>query len=182
MRTYVNRRPVPVGNHNFDEIVRMARDGRSAVSGEMEAVQNEDECMFLAAFENGAHGFFRASRLQDEQRLGVYGSEGVLVWTLGGDKLLGKRSGQGEYDELPLPKVVAQTTIVSQFLANIVNDTDLPPTFCDGVRAQAVIEAVIQSAEWQCWVPVPTRSQPDCHQGQTQDEPDPEAIGRTPGV
>jgi predicted dehydrogenase len=160
MRTYIDRRPLPMGNHSFDEIVHMARDGRYAVSGELGAVENEDECVFLATFENGAHGFFRASRLQGEQRLAVHGSEGVLVWTLGGDKLLGRRSGQGEYDEFPVPKAVAQATIVSQFLANIVDDTDLPPTFCDGVRAQAVIEAVIRSAERRCWVQVPTRSQP----------------------
>jgi predicted dehydrogenase len=134
----------------------------------MGAVENEDECVFLAAFENGAHGFFRASRMQDEQRLNVYGSEGVLAWTLCGDRLLGKRPDQAEFDELPVPEAVAQATMVSQFRANIANDTNLPPTFYDGVEAQEVIEAVIQSAERGCWVPVPTASQPECHQGQTQ--------------
>jgi len=129
-------------------------------------VENEDECVFLATFENGVPGFFRASRLQDEQRLGVYGSHGVMVWTLRGDKLLGRRDGQVEFDEIPVPRGVAQATIVSQFTANILNDTALSPTFYDGVKAQEVIEAVIQSAERGCWVPVPTRSQPESHQVQ----------------
>jgi hypothetical protein len=69
----------------------MAREGTLALAQEMGAVENEDECTFLATFECGAHGFFRASRVRSARRLLVAGSQGEFLWRLDRDRLLEKR-------------------------------------------------------------------------------------------
>jgi predicted dehydrogenase len=117
-------------------------------------VENEDDCVFVSSFENGAYGVFWASRMQSEQRLVVYGSKGTLAWRLNGDKLLGKRGDAAGSEEIPVPAGAAVPTIVSQFVAGIQADSERPPSFYDGLKAQEVIEAVLQSARERRWVSI----------------------------
>ena len=42
--------------------------------------------------------------------------------------------------------------MVSQFLANIRDGSDLPPTFYDGLKVQEVIDAAVQSHKESQWV------------------------------
>jgi predicted dehydrogenase len=45
--------------------------------------------------------------------------------------------------------------MVSQFAANILNGTSLPPSFHDGLRAQEVMHAVDLSSKERRWVSLP---------------------------
>jgi predicted dehydrogenase len=154
-QTVVKRRPLPIERYDFDRTVRLAREGALDVSDEMRTVENEDECTYLARFENGAHGVFRASRVQHQQRLEIFGTRGALRWHLQGDRLWSKLEGQPDYIEIRVLRPARQLTFVHPFAQDIREDTSCGPTFDDGVKAQAVIEAVLRSASEGRWVPVP---------------------------
>jgi predicted dehydrogenase len=155
LQTSVRERPVLAHERDFAEIVRMFSEGTLPPAQESGPVENEDECVFVASFENGAHGVFWASRMQDEQRLSVYGSQGVLTWHLRGETLYGRRSGHAELEPIPLPTNAAAPPFVSRFVASIRDGVERSPSFYDGLKAQEVIEAVLQSAHEQRWVPLP---------------------------
>ena len=96
----------------------------------------------------------RASRLQRGNTIRVEGSKGAYVWDLKSAKLMGRRHDEAQYTEAPVPDSITSGTMVTQFLANIRDDTNLPPTFYDGLRAQEVIDAVVRSTEERRWVEV----------------------------
>jgi predicted dehydrogenase len=121
----------------------------------MGAVETEDECTFLAVFENGAHGFFRASRVRSEQRLLVAGSEGDLRWHLDGDRLEMRTAKQTQYDAIERPELAEQVTFVDPFVRGIQSSKELGPSFYDGAQAQEVIDAVLTSAERGEWIRLP---------------------------
>ena len=154
LRTYVVARPILSQGHSFDEVVSMSTEGTLPASDNVARVENEDDCLFLAAFRNGAHGLFWASRMHDEQKLTVYGSQGVLTWYLKGDALYGKRGEGAQLDGIPLPVEAAAPTIVSQFVNSIQDGVERSPSFYDGLKAQEVIDAVVQSAHQRRWVHV----------------------------
>jgi predicted dehydrogenase len=158
--THVRERPIPKEGHSFDEIVRMSSEGALPPGQEMGIVENEDECAFVASFEGGAHGVFWASRMQDEQRLSVHGSQGVLTWRLRGDKLYGRRSGQAKLEPIALPANATAPTFVSRFVAGVRDGVERSPSFYDGLKAQEVIEAVLQSAREQRWAPLSATEHP----------------------
>jgi predicted dehydrogenase len=155
LETIVARRPVLAGSYHFDQVVQMVRESRLEPSFEVEPVENEDECTFLATFECGAHGFFRASRVRAEQRLLVSGSRGELLWHLDEDRLWKRPDGQSAFVEIELPEKAHALTFVDPFVQDILRDTGLGPSFYDGLRAQAVIEAVLASAADGRWTSVP---------------------------
>jgi predicted dehydrogenase len=152
LRTYVRERPIPTARCHFDEMVRMFSEGALQAGCEMGLVENEDDCVFTASFENGAQGAFWASRMREEQRLSVYGSHGVLTWHLSGDKLYGKRNGGAKLEPISLPRSAAAPPFVSHFVASVRDDVERSPSFYDGLKAQEVIEAVLRSAEQQRWM------------------------------
>jgi predicted dehydrogenase len=155
LETFVARRPVLAGRYHFDQVVQMVRESRLEPSLEAEPVENEDECTFLAIFECGAHGFFRASRVRAEQRLLVSGSHGELLWRLDEDRLWKRPGGQSAFIEIELPQKAHALTFVDSFVRDILRDTDLGPSFYDGLRAQAVMEAVLASAVDRRWTSIP---------------------------
>ena len=59
---------------------------------------------------------------------------------------------------IDVPEVETPATIVTQFVDNIRDNTDLAPTFFDGVRAQEVMAAVSLSAQESRWVSLPLES------------------------
>jgi predicted dehydrogenase len=98
--------------------------------------------------------------MQDEQRLSVHGSRGVLTWRLRGDELYGMRSGQAELERIALQANATAPTFVSRFLASVRDGVERSPSFYDGLKAQEVIEAVLQSAAEQRWVPLCATDRP----------------------
>ena len=153
LETYINRRPVLTGRHNFDQVVRLVADKTLPIEHETGLVENEDDCTFLGTFSSGAYGVFWASRLHQEQRLVVYGSDRTLIWRLAGDRLSGRQGRQAAFVGLAVPKALPRT-IVSQFVRGVRCGDELPPNFHDGVKAQEVMEAVTRSAQEGQWVHV----------------------------
>jgi predicted dehydrogenase len=155
MRTYIERRPIIAEGYNLRQVEQMAREGTLPPPEGMGAVENDDECVFCARFECGAQGMFRTSRLENDGGLRIGGSEGVLVWEGIGKGLLRRKRGVRAFTEIEVPDDPGAATMVTQFISNIRNDTDMSPTFYDGMKAQGVIDAAMQSAEKGCWVSLP---------------------------
>ena len=80
------------------------------------------------------------------------GSKGEIRYDLITGVLLGKVDGSKEFNEIQIPDMKNTPTMVTQFVKNILDDSDLPPTFLDGLKAQEVMEAAIISAEKMKWV------------------------------
>jgi predicted dehydrogenase len=154
VETIVSHRPIPIGSYAFDQMVRKAAAGTLQLSHEMGAVENEDECTILARFGCGAHGFLRASRVRSEQKLLVAGSRGELLWRLDGDRVWERRGNQPAFVECEPAKETSSRTFVDQFVDDIHQDTNLGPSFRDGVQAQVVVEAVLKSAQAGRWTSV----------------------------
>ena len=53
-----------------------------------------------------------------------------------------------------MPEPPGDRTIVTSFLNNIRQDEDEPPTFRDGLAAQLVIDAAVESNDTGRWVDV----------------------------
>lgn len=56
---------------------------------------------------------------------------------------------------IDLPDMENEPTIVTQFVSDIRNDTNLPPAFFDGLKAQDVMEATLISVEEERWIALP---------------------------
>jgi predicted dehydrogenase len=141
----------------------------------------EDHCAVLAELVDGTHVSFDVSRVAHgvtEQALDVFGALGTLSYRH-------RRAGAGWWDgtlaaseggaplrpvppreAAPLPPgddadpldIVGRATIaplVARFLDGIERGVTGSPSFDDGVRAQAVLDAVIESASHRRWVDVP---------------------------
>jgi predicted dehydrogenase len=154
LHTYIESRPIIPEGYNVGQVVQMAQDGTLPPAGGTGIVDNDDQCVFWATFEGGAQGVFRASRLDEDWSLRISGSRGALAWE-GPDKLLGKRKGEQDYAKIEVPDDSPAATMVTPFIANVRDGTDLPPTFYDGMKAQEVLDAVIRSAQERCWISLP---------------------------
>ncbi|MER3405282.1 MAG: gfo/Idh/MocA family oxidoreductase [Chloroflexota bacterium] len=153
---------------------------RTGRSGTVPA-EVEDWAAFVAEFKNGATGVFEVSRLAKGHRRGgqaldlaeVNGSEGTLIFDLRRPfhLQLGKPGGSLELLEVPreyykLPGsprgIRGRDAAVAYrfdqdfaFVRAVLSGEPCTPSFADGVRCQAVIQAVIQSAEERRWMAVP---------------------------
>jgi len=151
IRTWIKHRPLIPDGYTLHQVIDMYKSSGLNLDADMGQVDNDDECLFLASFVNGAQGYFKSSRLYGgEWGIKVYGSRGSLEWE--GNKLLGKQQGEETLSTLEVPALEPAPTIVTQFVTNILNDADLSPTFYDGLQAQEVMDAVIHSAEQERWV------------------------------
>jgi predicted dehydrogenase len=140
------------------------------VPGVEKAVDAEDYCAMTAELASGALVTLftsRAARGTSEQTVEAYGTHGALQYRLDREAPrwwrgelsaapkgsgfapvktptgLGKEAGQGDAME-----VVGKTTIaplVKRFLAAIRKKESASPSFEDGMRAQAVLDAVLES-------------------------------------
>lgn len=151
VRTWIVNRPLIPDGYTLHQVIDMYKSGHLDPDADLGQVDNDDECLFLASFANGAQGYFKSSRLYGgEWGIKVYGSRGILAWE--GNTLQGKQQGEETFSTIEVPALDPAPTIVTQFVANILNDCDLSPTFYDGLRAQEVMDAVTISAEQQRWV------------------------------
>lgn len=154
LETIIRRRPVISELYDFTELRRMSRKGTFPESTETAEVENDDTCLILATFDTGAHGIIRASRLQCINTIRVEGTHGTFSWDLQSTRLLRRRPDEDQFTEIPAPEWITPSSMATRFLANIKNDTDLPPTFYDGLRVQQVIDAVVRSAQERRWIAV----------------------------
>jgi predicted dehydrogenase len=166
-RTFVPQRlnrdgkSVPADVEDFAVFLAEFADG---VGVEQGAVASFDLSKIAKGRENGGKGL-------DEFE--VYGTEGTLIYHLHRphEILIGRPNGVLETVQVPRefltypgsprdPSVGDPTTTFRYdediaFIQSIVNDGDRElPTFYDGMRCQAVIDAVVQSAQERRWVDV----------------------------
>lgn len=154
MSTFITERPIISDRYDLYEVLQMYNEGRLPKSDETGEVDNEDECNFMAVFGNGAKGYFRVSRLHEDKGLTFHGSGGVLKCDVLGEQLEGKTEYGGQFSAIDIPQPEATDTIVTQFIGNILHNTDLPPSFHDGLKAQKVMHAVEISSQEKRWVSV----------------------------
>jgi predicted dehydrogenase len=133
----------------------MVDENKLPESASIGIVDNDDECNMIVEFEGGAHGFIRSSRFHADRGLKICGSHGEIRWNHADGKLIGKIDEAKQFSEIKVPEEKSDRTIVSQFVENIRNDTDLAPTFFDGLKAQEVIAATLISVKERKWVSIP---------------------------
>jgi predicted dehydrogenase len=137
-----------------------------------------DAATLALQFAGGAQGTVQVSfvaHLGDrllQQRVVVHGADGTLEADLDvvrGDELRGARGDEPQIRPLPIPeriagqldsaqspfeqflhRVTTQSVGPRAFIDAIVEDRPTAPSFADGVKAQAVIEAALRSAETGC--------------------------------
>ena len=172
-KTFIKERPVP-----------SSMTGLSATSagGAVEQVTVEDACTFLFQFENGALGSLEASRMcpgrKNYQTFEINGSEGSLSFSFErmneleffsrsdaahaqGFRTIQVTEPEHAYLEAwwPPGHVIGyeHTFIheVKDLIEAIAANESPQPSFEDGVKCQAVIDAVLESARARRWVDVP---------------------------
>lgn len=154
LATYVPRRPVLTLGGHFGELRRLHRAERLDIPKETGQVENDDVCQVLLRFENGARGSIRASRLHQEHSIRVDCERTSYRWQMTGDRRLMERSTEAAYTPVEMPEPRGEDTIVTTFLNNVRQDEDEPPTFRDGLAAQLVIDAAVESNDTGRWVDV----------------------------
>lgn len=176
METIVKERPLAVA---MDEGLG-AVGGETEEKAE---VLVDDVAMFLARFRNGVMGTFEATRFatgnQNTSTFEINGSEGGIRWSI--ERLneiqlyLRKdaEAGQGGWRTImvgdgsqhpyidrywPAGHIIGWEHSfiheIYEFAEAIANDTEVSPDFVDGVKCQAVLEAVGNSAQARQWVEV----------------------------
>lgn len=169
---------------NFGDFARVsasagvAHPSRTIPSGEKPA-DTEDFCSVIGELASGAIVTLtvsRSARAANEQALDAYGSGGSLVYRLVRDGPrwyrgeLRAASGNGGLEPVRVPPGLARSAgegdqievtgkatigpLVKRFLAAIRRGEAASPSFEDGLRAQAVLDAVLESASQRAWVEV----------------------------
>lgn len=169
MKTFVTERPA-----------EGATQGLSATAADgVEQVTVDDASVFLARFENGALGTFEATRMatgrKNHNRVEINGSRGSLAWcfedlnTLEYYSLADPNAQQGfrriMVTESEHPYLAAWwppghmlgydhgfVNAVSDLIAGVASGENPTPSFLDGARCIAVLEAVeksVDSGHWQ---------------------------------
>lgn len=153
-QTIIAERPVISDLYDFSEVRGMIRDSRLPASTGPARVENEDACSLLVRFTNGATGTIRASRIGRRNTILVEGTEAAFQWDLQTGVLGRRGAGEVAYTPVPLPDGFPNRSIVTQFIENIRNVTNHPPTFWDGFRAQQVIDAAVQAVQTRRWIDI----------------------------
>ncbi len=170
---------------NFGEITRVsarvgiAYPGRTVPGGARPA-DAEDFCAVTAELASGALVTLMASRVaraRNEQTLEAYGSQGALSYRLARQEprwyegelraasgttglepvkvASGLPSSAAEGEQLEVTGKATIAPLVKRLLAGIERGENPSPTFEDGMRAQAVLDAVCDSVARESWVEVP---------------------------
>jgi predicted dehydrogenase len=169
LTTFIKRRPVEVPSQET---------GLGAAAGqEMGEVTVDDATTFLAAFENGVTGTFEATRLAPGRRnynsFEINGSNGSIVFNL--EKLhelqvyfANDPAGLQGFRTINVSEAVHPYQVwwpaghaigyehtfvhaVKDLLDGIAAGVSPEPTFADGYRCQAVLDAVERSAQSRAW-------------------------------
>jgi len=151
-----------------------------AAPGESRAPDAEDFCSVMAELASGARVAFTVSRVArgiTEQSLECYGSTGALSyrmdrvgprWFRGELKATRERGGElamvraatglpktaGEGDQLEVTGKATIGPLVKRFLTAIRTGQPASPSLEDGVRAQEILDAVLESLDARRWVEV----------------------------
>lgn len=174
MKTFISERPLPQA---FDE----GLGATGSASEKKGPVTVEDSAAFLAKFSNGVLGTFEATRFATGNRnahsIEINGSKGSIKWNIERlneiqlylkDDPQGRQGwrtvlvGEGSHPYIsaywPAGHIIGWEHSfiheVYEFLEAIANDTAIAPSFVDGVKCQAVLEAVEQSVKEKTWIPV----------------------------
>ncbi len=162
MATFVDKRPLPNGSGI----------GRVTV---------DDAAAFLARFENGARGVFETTRMATGRKnfmhIEVNGTKGSIYWNPEDLNVLWFYSLDDPKETRGFRRILVTEPehpyvnawwppghilgyehsfvhAVYELLTAIAEGRNPEPSFYDGVRAQAVLEAVARSVETRAWVPV----------------------------
>lgn len=173
METFIKKRPLGTMTDNLKGKVEGDEWGEVTV---------DDATLFIARFQNGALGTFEASRFCRGNRAGnrfeINGEKGSLRWDMENlnnlqvyleeDEagLQGFRTINCTEEEHPFAKYYWPAghiigyehtfiNLVAELMHGIENGYSPEPNFVDGVRNQAVLEAVEQSVQERTWVKVP---------------------------
>lgn len=173
MKTFIKKRPLP-GKE-------MAGLEKTKGAAEMGEVTVDDATVFLAKFKNGAVGTFEATRFAPGNRNGLHfeinGSEGSIRFNIErlneleyysrkdkegfqGWKTILVTEGSHPFIKgwWPAGHIIGwQQTFVHQvytMMNGIATGKQPTPSFYDGLKCQAVLEAVEKSAESEQWVKV----------------------------
>jgi predicted dehydrogenase len=132
-----------------------------------------DSAMLAIEFANGAQGMMHFSSLAHignrgmDQRITLHGESGTLeaTATFTSAEIRGARDGEQEFSILPIPDRVLEGVdkenpyhVISQFagdylfIDSILEDRPISPSFYEGLKAQEVIDAAIESNRRGCWV------------------------------
>ena len=158
-QTVITKRPVISDRYDFGEVRNMIRDSELPASTVLARVENEDLCSLLVRFANGASGTIRASRISRRNTILVEGTAATYQWDLQTGVLARRGAGEVAYTTVPVPVGFPNRSIVTQFLTNIRNGTDYPPTFRDGFLAQQVIDAAVEADRTRRWIEVSDTSE-----------------------
>lgn len=154
MNICIAQRPPLVDYHHFGELRRRSQAGMLKTSPHLVDVENEDVCHLLLRFENGVSGTIRSSRLHVEHEIKIEGERASYVWHFKPDQLLCRKAGETDYSSVTIPDTYSEESMVTPFLNNIRQNKNEPPTFYDGMKAQVLMDAVVQSDRDRCWVDV----------------------------
>ena len=136
-----------------------------------------DAATFLLEFENGAQGTIQVTAVAhvgdrgQEQHIALHGEAGTLeiVATALGVEIRGARQDEERFEVLPVPDELLSGVVGTWsleglevfrkqpigdrlFVDAIVEDRPVVPSFYDGLKAQEVIDAAIESHEQGVWV------------------------------
>lgn len=173
---------------NFGEIARViADDGIAFPSRSAPGVDRpadaEDFCTVIAELDSGARATFTVSRVArgaNEQTVECYGANGGLTYRLDragrqwyrGELMATEGSGPlakvpvsaglpktaGEGDQLEVTGKATIGPLVKRLLAAIKKGESASPSLEDGLRAQEVLDAVLESLKTKTWATVPKPS------------------------
>ncbi len=174
LHTFIKERPLDGSGEG-------AWGARGAAGRQTGTVTVDDAAMFLARFRGGALGVFEASRFAGGNRNGnrfeINGSKGSVRWDLENMNNLqlylhADRAGQQGFRTInctegahpyadhwwPAAHIIGYehtfVHLVSELMNGIADGRSPQPNFVDGVRNQAVLEAVSTSSETGVWVNV----------------------------
>jgi len=174
LETFIKERPLEAAAGGAALTDRQASAQRGQVTV-------DDASMWCARFENGALGTFEATRFAGGRKnyhaWEINGSKGSIAWDFEDmNYLMYWKDGEGTRQGFR--KVLATNAQtpgfeswwpdghiigygecfvneVKEMVSAIAEDRQPRPGFEDGVKCQAVLEAVVQSAESKRWTPVP---------------------------
>ncbi|MBR5508383.1 MAG: Gfo/Idh/MocA family oxidoreductase [Clostridia bacterium] len=139
----------------------VVKERKKLDSEEMGKVETDDYCSFIAEMESGAMANFMITRCaygnENTIKFDVYGTKGVISFNLNNTNELGVCIGEVDIksDGLHTIKVPAEFDVKQeQSFINLVKGKpcEYLPEIKDGVRLQKILDALLESAEYEKWV------------------------------
>jgi predicted dehydrogenase len=141
-----------------------ARHAPVAGAVDLATLDIDDHATFIADFGGGVSGTFVSSRVaagtRDDLTVAVYGTRGAARFSNLEPERLAVCLGEANlkyrlWSELPCPLPPGTPpSLMAAFVRGIAAGAPATPTFADGLRCQAVLAAVEQSARGGAWVTV----------------------------